>query len=168
MGRGAEGLRLVRLRSRASYEEHHHILMLQGSRNGQSMQGLTIPGAGGSNPLIKELDNEHFLSKCLVGRCDDPFHHSPKLKVIQKWFVSRWQVTIGLKLTPINHNLFLFYLPSIQEVDRVKVGIWFWNDRKFVDINKDTKHRTHFYWARICIRKTTNKLLAKIDIAKGD
>ncbi|KAH0665221.1 hypothetical protein KY290_027498 [Solanum tuberosum] len=90
----------------------------------------TIRGAGGSDPSMKELGNEHFLSKCLVGRFNDPFHHSPKPEVIQKWFVSRWQVTAGLKVTPINHNLFLFDLPSRQEAERVKAGVWFWNGRK--------------------------------------
>ncbi|KAG5584501.1 hypothetical protein H5410_044935 [Solanum commersonii] len=70
---------------------------------------------------MKELGNKHFLSKCLVGRFNDhPFHHNPKPEVIQKWFVSRWQVTVGLKVTPINHNLFLFDLPSVQEAKAVK------------------------------------------------
>ncbi|KAM3221178.1 hypothetical protein P3L10_020446 [Capsicum annuum] len=170
----------------------------------------TSEGEGGSNP--KELDNEHFLSKCLIGRFNDPFHHSPKPEIIQKWFVSRWQVTVGLKVTPINHNLFLVDLPSRQEVKRVKCGEWFWNGRKltlewwspvsrtktrdpipehkwvkalgiplhawssetfkfigdkcggFIDTDEDAKHRTHFYWARICIRNSMNELPAKIDI----
>lgn len=69
---------------------------------------------------MKEFDNEHFLSKCLVGRFNEPFHHTPKPEVIQKWFVSRWQVTAGLKVSPIYHNLFLLDLPS---------GIRFWNGR---------------------------------------
>ncbi|KAG5584502.1 hypothetical protein H5410_044936 [Solanum commersonii] len=38
----------------------------------------------------------------------------------------------------------------------------------FVDTDEDMKHRTHFYWARICIRKSTNELPAKIDIVKED
>lgn len=74
-------------------------------------------------------ENLHFLSKCLVGCFNDPFNKSPNTEVIQKWFVTRWQVTAGLRVTPMTHNKFLFEFPSKQEAARVKAGDWFWNGR---------------------------------------
>ncbi|KAF3642555.1 hypothetical protein FXO37_22453 [Capsicum annuum] len=71
-----------------------------------------------------------FLSYCLVGTFNDPFNTIPKSKVIQKWFLSRWKITAGLRVTPISHNQFLFELPSRQEAERVKMGEWFWNVRR--------------------------------------
>ncbi|KAF3631112.1 hypothetical protein FXO38_26792 [Capsicum annuum] len=77
-----------------------------------------------------EHDVPELLSKCLIGCFNDTFNFSPKLEVIQKWFTNRWQVTAGLKVTPISHHQFLFDFPSTQEANRVKAGEWFWNGRK--------------------------------------
>lgn len=68
-----------------------------------------------------------FLAKCLVGCFNDPFNSRPNPEVIQKWFLTRWKVTAGLRITPIAHNKFLFELPSKQEATRVKAGDWYWN-----------------------------------------
>lgn len=65
-----------------------------------------------------------------MGEFNDPFNTSPNADIIQKWSVGRWQVTAGLKVTPINHNQFLFELPSRLEACRVKAGDWFWKGRK--------------------------------------
>ncbi|KAH0686088.1 hypothetical protein KY284_016641 [Solanum tuberosum] len=68
--------------------------------------------------------NDHPLYISLVGTLNDPFHHSPNPDLIQKWFLTRWKVT-GLKVTPLDHNQFLFEFPSRQESIRVKAGEWF-------------------------------------------
>lgn len=51
-----------------------------------------------------ECVKAQFLSKCLVGVFNDTFNISPNPEVIQKWFINRWKVTAGLKVTQINHN----------------------------------------------------------------
>lgn len=71
----------------------------------------------------------HFLSRCLVGTFNDPFNYIPNHEVIQKWFLNRWKVSAGLKVTPMSHNQFLFEFPSRQEAVRVHAGDWFWNGR---------------------------------------
>lgn len=83
-------------------------------------------------PKVDGNTNEgvnNFLKKCLFGYFNDPFHSSPNPKIIQKWFLTRWQVTAGLRITPIARNKFLFELPSTQEGARVLAGGWFWNGR---------------------------------------
>lgn len=77
-----------------------------------------------------ELDSSKFLSQCLIGIFNDPFHSSPNTDVIQKWFLNRWKITAGLKITPLSHNQFLFEMPSRQEAARIMAGEWFWNGRK--------------------------------------
>ncbi|KAF3657342.1 putative ethanolamine-phosphate cytidylyltransferase-like [Capsicum annuum] len=74
-------------------------------------------------------ENFLFLSKCLVECFNDPFHRSPNTEIIQKRFTFKWQVTAGLRITPMAHNKFLFEFPSKQEAARVKAGDWFWNVR---------------------------------------
>lgn len=76
------------------------------------------------------IEKENFLAKCLVGTFNDSFHISPNREIIQKWLLNRWQISAGLRVTPINHNKFLFELPSKQEAIRVKNGDWFWNGRR--------------------------------------
>ncbi|WMV54869.1 hypothetical protein MTR67_048254 [Solanum verrucosum] len=77
-----------------------------------------------------ELDSSKFLSQCLIGIFNDPFHSSPNTDVIQMWFLNRWKITAGLKITPLSHNQFLFEMPSRQEAARIMAGEWFWNGRK--------------------------------------
>lgn len=64
----------------------------------------------------------NYFKKCLFGYFNDPFHSSPNPEIIQKWFLTCWQVTAGLRITPIAHNKFLFELPSTQEASRVLAG----------------------------------------------
>ncbi|KAK4708773.1 hypothetical protein R3W88_029698 [Solanum pinnatisectum] len=68
---------------------------------------------------VAELDSSKFLSQCLIGIFNDPFHSSPNTDVIQKWFLNRWKITAGLKITPLSHNQFLFEMPSRQEAARI-------------------------------------------------
>lgn len=75
-------------------------------------------------------ESHHFLARCLVGTFNDPFNYSPNQEVIQKWFVNRWRICAGMRVTPMSHNQFLFELPSRQEDVRVHVGDWFWNGRR--------------------------------------
>lgn len=175
----------------------------------------TFNVAGTREKNCKE-ETELFLSKCLIGSFNDPFHFSPRSEVIQKWFLGRWQITAGLKVTPIRHNQFLFELPSKAEANRVKAGEWFWNGRRltlewwspvtgtgmttakskerwiravgiplhawttetfkyigdkcggFIGIDEDTKHRVHFFWARICVKYSERDLSRNIDLVCGD
>lgn len=170
----------------------------------------------GHGALHEELRNENFLSKCLIGQFNDPFSLSPKAEVIQKWFTSRWQITAGLKVTPIEHNQFLFEFPSRFEANRVKPGDWFRNGRRltlkwwspvagadmksaksehrwvkafgipihtwttdtfkfigdkcggFVNIDDDTKHRVHFFWARICVVNRREELPRNLELITKD
>ncbi|KAG5589144.1 hypothetical protein H5410_039658 [Solanum commersonii] len=69
-----------------------------------------------------ELDSSKFLSQCLIGIFNDPFHSSPNTDVIQKWFLNRWKITVGLKITPLSHNQFLLEMPSRQEAARIMAG----------------------------------------------
>lgn len=89
-----------------------------------------IPEATMSASPNFEDDNSQFLKRCLVGTFNDPFDHNPNLEAIQKWFLNRWKVCAGIKVSPLSHNWFLLELPSRQEAARVKVGEWFWNGRK--------------------------------------
>ncbi|KAH0765102.1 hypothetical protein KY285_000973 [Solanum tuberosum] len=41
-----------------------------------------------------------------------------------------WQISAGRRVTPINHNKFIFKLHPKQEAIRVKNGDWFWNGRR--------------------------------------
>lgn len=145
---------------------------------------------------------KHPLYRSLVGTFNDPFHHSRNPETIQKWFITRWKITAGIKVTPLDHNRFLFELPSRQEVVWVMAGDWFWSGRHlslswwspdinssqagispeniwlevfgippngwslesferigdqcggFVGVDEDTKNRTHFLWARVCVRNS--------------
>ncbi|CAN4081143.1 unnamed protein product [Withania somnifera] len=84
------------------------------------------------------VNNNHPLHRSLVGTFNDPFHHSPNPEIIQKWFVSRWKVTAGFKVTPLEHNQFLFEFPSRQEAIRVKAVEWSWSGR----------HLTLSWWSK--------------------
>lgn len=75
---------------------------------------------------LGEVDN-HQLSMSLVSRSNDTFNLSPKIEIIHKWFNSIWEVTVGLTITPMNNNLFLFELPPKKETLRILVSDWFWN-----------------------------------------
>lgn len=65
-----------------------------------------------------------FLSRCLIGSFNDSFHFSPRSEVIQQWFLGKWQITAGLKVTPIRHNQFLSDLPSKAEANRGVAMEW--------------------------------------------
>lgn len=83
-------------------------------------------------PKVEGNTNEganNYSEKCLFGYFNNPFHSSPNPEIIQKLFLTRWQVTAGLRITPIAHNKFLFELPSTQEAARVLAGDWFWDGR---------------------------------------
>ncbi|CAN4122180.1 unnamed protein product [Withania somnifera] len=69
-------------------------------------------------------NDNHPFHRSLVGTFNDPFHRSPNPEIIQKWFVSRWKVTTGFNVIPLEHNQFLFDFPSRQEAIRVKAGEW--------------------------------------------
>ncbi|KAH0781457.1 hypothetical protein KY290_001055 [Solanum tuberosum] len=45
-------------------------------------------------------------------------------------FPAKWQISAGRRVTPINHNKFIFKLHPKQEAIRVKNGDWFWNGRR--------------------------------------
>ncbi|KAH0653049.1 hypothetical protein KY289_030727 [Solanum tuberosum] len=152
----------------------------------------------------------HPLYRSLVGTLNDPFHHSPNHEILHKWFQSRWRVTTGFKVIPLDHHRFLFELPSRQEAARVKEGDWFWNGRHlsfdwwslsitstqslrsentwikvfgiplnawstdtfqqigdrcggYIGVDEDTKERTHFFWARVCVRNSGNQIPASLN-----
>lgn len=69
------------------------------------------------NPRIDE-ENHYFLSRSLVGTFNDHFNYSPNHEMIQKWFMNRWKICEGMKVTPMSHNQFLFELPSRKEAAR--------------------------------------------------
>lgn len=66
-------------------------------------------------PSIKVEKVKHPLSRCLIGTFNDPFNNSPSTEIIQNWFLGRWKISAGLKVTPIDHNRFMFEFPSRQE-----------------------------------------------------
>lgn len=72
-----------------------------------------------------EMNKDCYLSKCLIGRFNDPFNFSPNIETIQKWFTNRWQISAGLKISALKHNLFLFDFPSRHEASRILAGEWF-------------------------------------------
>lgn len=78
----------------------------------------------------KQQKRRIILQSVVIGTFNDSFNISTNQEIIQKWFLSRWQVSVGLRVTPINHNKLLFELPSKQEAVRVKNGDWFWNGRR--------------------------------------
>ncbi|WMV19929.1 hypothetical protein MTR67_013314 [Solanum verrucosum] len=147
---------------------------------------------------------DHPLHRSLVGTFNDPFYHSPNPDLIQKWFLTRW------KVTPLDHNQFLFEFPSRQELIRVKAGEWFWNERHlnlswwskdinsqtcepsenirlkvfgiplsawtmdtfehirdncrdFIGVDEDTKNKSHFHWARICVKNLAKKFSVSLN-----
>nr|XP_033512651.1 uncharacterized protein LOC117277326 [Nicotiana tomentosiformis] len=77
-------------------------------------------------------DDENFYSKCLVGTFNDAFNLSPNTEVIKKWFLYRWKITVGLIITPLGHNKFLFEFPSTLEAVRIIAGEWFWDGRRLM------------------------------------
>lgn len=78
---------------------------------------------------LSSSDDSYPLSQSLIGMFNDPFHHRLNTETIHKWFQSRLKVTAGFKVIPLDHNKFIFELPSRQEVMRVKAGDWFWSER---------------------------------------
>ncbi|KAG5620249.1 hypothetical protein H5410_005467 [Solanum commersonii] len=49
------------------------------------------------------IDSSKFLSQCLIGIFNDPFHSSPNTHAIRKWFLNRWKITAGSK-SLLSHN----------------------------------------------------------------
>ncbi|KAH0725251.1 hypothetical protein KY284_001116 [Solanum tuberosum] len=106
-------------------------------------------------------------------------------------FLAKRQISAGRRVTPINHNKFLFKLHPKHEAIRVKNGDWFWNGRRltlnwwfaaaesevthrdgkignqcggYVDIDEDTQNRNQLYWARICVHSDM-EFPRKVDLA---
>lgn len=44
-------------------------------------------------------------------------------EVVQKWFLNRWKITAGLRVSPIDHNQFPFDLPSGRKLSEQRLGL---------------------------------------------
>ncbi|KAH0691524.1 hypothetical protein KY289_018882 [Solanum tuberosum] len=109
---------------------------------------------------------DHPLHRSLVGTFNDPLYHSPNPDLIQKWHLnlSWWSKDINSQTCEPSENIRLkvFGIPlsawTMDTFEHIRD-----NCGDFIGVDEDTKNKSHFHWARICVRNLAKKFSVSLN-----